>query len=337
MRTLLCAVVTAVLSLWQAPAGQPVPSRSLSGRVVTAGPAGEQPVRRARVTLTGTALVTPRVTDTDTRGAYRFDRLPPGSLRIAIQKVGFVKLDADATPDASQTLRRGGAIAGVVADAAGDPIWNVVVTGMQPAPGSAKPRTVVQTRTDDLGRYRLHSLSEGDYYVEAATDAAFAQSIVLRPGEKRPEVTRSFYPASATLEESKQVHVTSGRDTNAVDLTLTPTPPVIDPSALPPPPRPDATGTARIAGRVIDAVSGKPIRNARLLLLPVEGQRITNWQRTNAQGRFEYTSLQARRYTLSAQADGFVTLEYPHHPTDARSLRHQDHTAVPQHHGRGTA
>jgi hypothetical protein len=45
-------------------------------------------------------------------------------------------------------------------------------------------------------------------------------------------------------------------------------------------------------------------------LLPVEGQRITNWIRTDGKGRFEYTQLQARRYTLRFQADRFVTLEY---------------------------
>src|SRR5262249_40049100 len=45
-------------------------------------------------------------------------------------------------------------------------------------------------------------------------------------------------------------------------------------------------------------------------LLPVDGQRLTNWTRTDARGRFEYSSLQARRYTLSARAERFISLEY---------------------------
>jgi protocatechuate 3,4-dioxygenase beta subunit len=267
-------------------------------------------VRRARVTLTGTALPAQRVVDTDTNGGYRFERLPAGEFRITVQKPGYIRLESDARPAATLTMVRGGAIAGIVADSGGDPIWNVVVTALQGPTDGSKPRTVAQARTDDLGRYRLHSLAEGDYYVEVATDAAYAQAILLRPGEKRPETSRAYYPASVTIEDAKPVHVTLGRDTNTVDLTFTPNAPAVDPSAPAPPARPDATGTARIAGRVIDAVSGKPIRNARLLLLPVDGQRLTNWQRTNNQGRFEYTSLQARRYTLSAQADGFVSLEF---------------------------
>jgi hypothetical protein len=101
--------------------------------------------------------------------------------------------------------------------------------------------------------------------------------------------------------------VSAGRQVSAVDITFTPVGPVPAAAAAP---REDATGTARIAGIVTDAVSGKPVAGARLLLLPVEGQRLTNWTRTDARGRFEYTKLQARRYTLQANADRFVTLEY---------------------------
>ena len=102
----------------------------------------------------------------------------------------------------------------------------------------------------------------------------------------------------------------SRRDLTGIDLMLMPAPPVKDPAAPPPPPRPDTTGTARIAGRVVDATSGKPIKGARLLLLPTEGQRLTNWTRTDSQGRFAYTSLPVQAYTLRVDAERFVTLEY---------------------------
>lgn len=310
MRTLIFGIISAAIVFSHVPAAQtPAGTTSLSGRVVTGSGTDTKPVRRARVTLTGRGLMAPRVTDTDTKGAYSFDRLPAGEFKIAIQKPGFVKLEADAAPNAALRMERAGAIEGVVADSAGDPLWNVVVTAVQPGDGD-KPKVVAQTRTDDLGRYRLHGLAAGDYLVEAATDSAFLQSVFLMPGEKRPDINRSYYPAGATIAEARPVRVSLGRDVSAIDFALPLNPPVKDPAAPPPPPRPDATGTARIAGEVLDAVSGKPIRNARLLLLPVEGQRLTNWTRTNSQGRFEYTSLQARRYTLRADADRFVTLEF---------------------------
>jgi 5-hydroxyisourate hydrolase-like protein (transthyretin family) len=310
MRTVTFGILAAAIAFSQVPAAQaPAGTTSLSGRVGTGSGTDAKPVRRARVTLTGPGLMAPRVTDTDAKGAYRFDRVPAGAFKVAIQKPGFVKLEADAAPNAAVRMDRGGAIEGVVADAAGDPLWNVVVTAVQPGDGD-KPTVVTQTRTDDLGRYRLHSLAAGDYFVEAATDPAFLQNLLLLAGEKRPEISRAYYPAGATIAEGKPVRVSLGRDVSAIDLALPLSLPTKDPAAPPLPPRPDATGTARIAGQILDAVSGKPIRNARLLLLPVEGQRITNWTRTNSQGRFEYTSLQARRYTLRAEADRFVTLEY---------------------------
>ena len=59
-------------------------------------------------------------------------------------------------------------------------------------------------------------------------------------------------------------------------------------------------------------MTGKPIKAAELLLLPAagQGQRITNWTRTDGQGRFEYKGLTAQRYTLRFQAPRFVTLDY---------------------------
>jgi 5-hydroxyisourate hydrolase-like protein (transthyretin family) len=312
MRVLLFGTLTAAVTFLHPTAAtqNPPVASTLSGRVVTMAGAEQRPVRHAKVTLTGRGVMMPRIADTDTRGAYRFDRLPAGDYRIAVQKAGFVRLETDVHPDATLTMVRAGAIEGTVTDAAGDPVWNVAVTALQTQPDGAAPKTVAQVRTDDLGQYRLHSLAEGDYYVEAATDPVFLMTLFLTPGEKRPDVNRSYFPASATMDQAKPIHVTQGQDSTAMHLTFTPSAPFVDPSAPPAPPRPDATGTARIAGRIVDASSGKPIKDAQLLLLPVEGQRLTNWKRTDAQGRFEYGSLQAQRYTLRAQADRFVTLEF---------------------------
>jgi hypothetical protein len=315
MRILLCGILTSALAFSHAPAGGQPPA-ALSGSVITGTGPDARPVRRARVTVTGAGLTAPLVTDTDARGAFRLERVPAGEHKVTIQKAGFVTLQttlpADAPSNAALTLTRGGAIEGIVADAAGDPIWNVVVSALQAQPDAAAPKVMVKTRTDDLGRYRLHSLPAGDYSIEAATDQAFLLNGFLMQGERRPEITRSYYPAGGTPGEGKPVRVTAGRDATGIDITLNPAEPVKDPAAPPAPPRPDATGSGRIAGTLTDAVSGKPIKGARLLLLPAPGQgeRLTNWTRTDAQGRFEYKSLQAQRYTLSFQAPRFVSLEF---------------------------
>ena len=311
MRTLLLGVAAAVFAFSATPQS-PAPSTAplvLTGRVVTGTGSDARPVRRARVTLTGAALKMPRLADTDTNGAYRFDRLAPGDYTIAIQKPGFVKLEAAATADAVLTMVRGGAIEGIVADANGDPIMNVAVSALLPQ-GAGAPRTVTATRTDDLGRYRLHSLDAGDYLVQAATDRAYMINMGLGPGQKTPETTSAYYPAAGNVEDAKTVHVLLGRDMSGVDVTLTLNPPLADPSGKPPRPAEESLGTGRIAGRITDAASGKPIRSARLLLLPTEGIKFTNWTATDAQGRFEYTGLAARKYTLQVQADRYISLEY---------------------------
>jgi 5-hydroxyisourate hydrolase-like protein (transthyretin family) len=311
MRNLLVGVLAAAAAFLQAPAAQPPPTASLvlTGHVITGSGPDARPVRHARVTLTGGVLKTARLADTDTTGSYRFDHLAAGNYRVSVRKGGFVTVIADATPDATLTMVRGGAIEGVVTATSGDPVMNVVVSALRQE-GGASPRVAAQARTDDLGRYRLHSLERGEYLIQAATDRIFVLNMGLMPGQKAPDTTAAFYPAASTAESAKAVLVESGRDVSGIDVTLVPNPPVADPAGRPARPAEEPTGTGRIAGRITDRTSGKPIKGARLLLLPRDGVRLTNWTSTDARGRFEYTNLAARKYTLQVGADGFITLEY---------------------------
>ena len=311
---LLLGVLSAAVT-FSTPAALPqsAPGRTLTGKVTTGSGADARPIRRAKVTLTGPSLRAPMIADTDTAGVYRFDRVPDGEMTVRVQKPGFVTLDAGAAPNATLTMTRGGAIEGVVADAAGNPILNVAVAALQPQTDrTAPPKSIAQVRTDDLGRYRLHSLPAGDYFVSVTADKQYAIRVFLMQGESPPDVATVYYPAADSIDDARYVRVSAGRDATAIDVTFTPPGPIKDPNIPPPPPRPDRTGSGRIAGVVTDAASGKPIRAAELLLLPApgQGQRLTHWIRTDAQGRFEYTSLPAQRYTLEFRAPRYVTLEY---------------------------
>jgi hypothetical protein len=310
MRTLLSGVIAAAVAFSQAPAPPPTGSLVLAGRVITGSGPDARPVRHARVTLSGGSLKIPRLADTDTKGEYRFDHLPASTYRVSVQKPGFVKLDADAMPDAVLTMARGGAMEGIVADANGDPVMNVAVSALVQQAGGGAPKVAAQTRTDDLGRYRLYGLDTGEYVIQAATDRAYLINVALTPGQKTPDATSAYYPAATSLENAKAVHIDRGREASGVDVTLTPNPPIVDPAGRPPRPAEEPRGSARIAGRITDATSGKSIKGARLLLLPTEGIRVTNWTSTDARGRYEYTGLAARKYTLQASADLHITLEY---------------------------
>jgi hypothetical protein len=78
-------------------------------------------------------------------------------------------------------LLRGGAIEGRVIDARGEPVASVVVTAWRTDLSEDISRAVdgSTSRTDDRGRYRLHSLPPGSY----AVDVKLA---IPKPGEPRP-------------------------------------------------------------------------------------------------------------------------------------------------------
>jgi protocatechuate 3,4-dioxygenase beta subunit len=71
----------------------------------------------------------------------------------------------------------------------------------------------------------------------------------------------------------------------------------------------DATPKGRIAGRVVAADSGRPVRRARVFLsgAAVAGGR---GSLTDDEGRFELTELPEGRYSLTVGKIGFITLSY---------------------------
>ena len=78
------------------------------------------------------------------------------------------------------------------------------------------------------------------------------------------------------------------------------------------PPRDNAepqTGTGRIAGRVVSAETGTPVRRAQVSLNAREA-RVNRNVATDNEGRFEFAGLPAGRYRLNVNKAGYVPLEY---------------------------
>ena len=78
------------------------------------------------------------------------------------------------------------------------------------------------------------------------------------------------------------------------------------------PPRDNApapSGTAKIAGRVVAAETGAPIRRAQINLNSQDA-RVSRAIATDSAGHFEITGLPAGRYRLRVSKAGFVPLEY---------------------------
>jgi hypothetical protein len=155
----------------------------VSGVVTTAGTG--TPVRRARVTLSGTERGG-RSTLTNDDGVFTFTALPAGRFTITASKAGYVDIPYGAkrpgrpgTPiqlaagqkmeRADIGLPRGGVITGMVVDENGEPAPGTQVRVMRYVmrTGERQLQTAGQDQSDDRGIYRIYGLQPGEYLVSA--------------------------------------------------------------------------------------------------------------------------------------------------------------------------
>jgi hypothetical protein len=243
---------------------------SISGRLVVLGAAPAIPIRRARVSLTGDTLTTPRVTDTDTDGRYRFDALPAGSYRLTAEKPGYVTLEYGARRPFSRPgpialkdgqamsatfgLPRGAAVEGRLTNDAGEPAANMIVSAVRLGygPEGRRPVHVRQARTDDLGRFRVHSLPPGDYSIEAILDPrAMLNRPPPAPGEPSG-YARTYYPGTPRAQEARTSRLNMGQEVGNLDFAMTSVP------------------VAQVSVQVLDS-TGKPATTASARLQRVGG------------------------------------------------------------------
>jgi hypothetical protein len=247
------------------PAGRPTGTAAIAGRVTILDVRPAAPVRRAKVTLSSPAFPSPEITDTDTDGRYRFGRLPAGEYRITAEKPGFVtlehgtrrpferppalRLDTGTRLTADIALPRGAAIEGRLTSEDGEPLHNVIVSAVRfiVTPAGRRPSTVRDARTDDLGRYRIHSLPPGDYYVSAAADPIEAITRMSAPGARPSGFARTYFPGMAQPHEARRVRLGIGEEAPSTDFAVL------------------AVPVATVSATVFDS-TGKPagIRGARL-------------------------------------------------------------------------
>ncbi len=158
---------------------------SITG-VVSADGAGT-PVRRARVTLTGGEVRTPRSTVTNDEGQFGFVALPAGRYTMTASKAGYVNIaygakrpgrpgtpiqlaDAQKLEKANISLPKGSVVTGVVVDENGEPSPGTQVRVMRYVmrTGEKTLEQSGQDQTDDRGIYRIYGLQPGEYVVSAS-------------------------------------------------------------------------------------------------------------------------------------------------------------------------
>jgi hypothetical protein len=239
------------------PIVQTMGTASIGGRVTIAVNGRPTPMLRVRVTLAGPDGQS-QPADTDIDGRYRFEQLPAGTYRLTAEKAGFVPVLTGARrafdPPAPFELKdaqaltidvamlNGAAIEGRVTDGRGLPIPNLIVSATRLVYGRYGPRptAVKQATSDDLGRFRVHTLPAGDYYVEAALDPRAQPTALPLQGQRPMTLARTYYPGTGRVEDARTITLATGQDFDAADFRVDPIPAVI------------------VAGRVVDSAGNTP-------------------------------------------------------------------------------
>lgn len=226
-------------------ASDPALARSARGTAVVTGrvvaPDGRG-IAGAIVRLNPASAGLARVAASNAAGDFQFRGIAAGRYRVVATKVGFLAgeygqgrpgqparviavRDGQLSTKADIGLQRGGVIVGVVMDADGEPIEGIAVhvwrIEFRTGGPVAEPVTDVDVRrTDDRGRYRLHGLQPGSYYVVASEDPASPATA----SRSVRGVPRAYYPGVGLLADASTVTIGAGLAPVGADFVFAPAP-----------------------------------------------------------------------------------------------------------------
>jgi len=198
---------------------------TISGIIVKAGTPFEQPLRNARLELTG-GLNSPIVMRTDLNGRFQFSNLAPGEYRLTVTCDGFIRQEfskrivvgrGQSVSNVRFELEPAPTAAGRVLDIYGLPIPNIVVEALRRGydvrgnPRMVRASTAV---TDDRGEYRVFWLDAGEYFFYASSPLPDGTEL-----EPAPPVAPTYYPGVTTPDDAKPLRLDIGREVR-VDFRL---------------------------------------------------------------------------------------------------------------------
>jgi Carboxypeptidase regulatory-like domain len=304
MKTLLTAIV---LCIFLAPAAlsqtaaSPQEKCAIAGTVIDA--VSEQPLKGAAVRLrgmpgAGTPTTQAMSTVTDASGRFGFDGLAAGRYFLLTSNDGYVNDDHDnprlrgklqiVTPgqhinDVILLLLPGGVIAGHISNEAGKPLRGVIIEAMKSSypHGQRELHDAAHATSNDAGEYRMAGLSPGKYFVRAKLPPA----LTTKPAGDKAYIPL-FYPAASEQTRAVALNVRAGEELAGIDLNFIP------------------VRTVHIRGRVIDARTSLPCKEAEVTLLGDQGETVFSPSQNfsvGGQAAFEFRGVPPGSYVLVAQ------------------------------------
>ena len=201
-------------------------SKSPEQRVITGRVVNEsgQPLAGVSIYVRTIGASSGQQTATDGEGNFKAQGLDPGTYQIFANLPAYIAETPVADPNipatyyrpgdsATITLIKGGVIAGIVTNNAGEPLINANVRALRVRDAEGKPvRFANQMRektTDDRGYYRIYGLLSGSYIVSAGGPGQ--SSGVINPYARQAP---TYAPAS-TRDTAVEIAVRSGEQATA--------------------------------------------------------------------------------------------------------------------------
>ena len=292
-----------------------VGTAALSGRVLAADTS--QPLRRALVRASSAETRQGRSVSTDADGRWQLKNLPAGSYRVGVSKGGFVDIaygprghskrarfsqpaDAQSLDKLDVALPRAGVVTGRILDEFGEPLTGARVQPLRYRDVAGQRRLTpfaMGDTTDDIGQFRLHGLTPGDYFISAqmSTGLMFGQS------DDRVGYGTTYFPGTAVQSEAQRVRVAVGQETAQINITMA------------------TSRVATISGSAVTS-AGKPISRGTLMLMNNVGS--ANIMTTGAPLKPDGTFL------FSNIAPGDYRLQVQYFPNSERDHDHRRHHAA---------
>jgi 5-hydroxyisourate hydrolase-like protein (transthyretin family) len=243
-----------------------IKTAAVSGRVVMKG----EPARGVMVILQTQnqgPSDAPRAR-TDESGRFHFTGLPAGRYSASALAPGYTSpddgnfpnmrgktlnlTDGEKVENVDLVIKRGGVIAGRVADSQGRPVVEERLN-LSKLDANNQPRGVFNYgqnfdmyQTDDRGLYRIYGLPEGRYLVSVGYAGNFGSASITSRREFYPLV---FYPNATNDSEAKVIEVSEGSEATNIDITVS-----------------DPKQTRDVYGHVVDAGSGQPVAGVEVVV-----------------------------------------------------------------------
>jgi hypothetical protein len=222
-----------LLSFWQAPAGEGLPS-TVQGRVIDF--ITQRPLVRATVQVRSVNGDVFLARDTAADGTFVFPNVLRGDYTIEASAAGYITNVYGERPDiktplgvqgpAVQTLRPGQSLSGVqialtpgsviygrITDDRGELVVGATVQAMRTryADGARQYLAAQTVTSDDLGGYRLFMLPPGEYRIRVM-ESSFTRSTFPW-----------YFPGTADSSEAQAIQIQAGQTIGGIDLTSFPT------------------------------------------------------------------------------------------------------------------